>query len=169
MTIKIDLPATHIVTKGPRDKSWMAEVSVDVAKLSPEIVAELAMHGLHQKIADAASAAKSEDEALASMQKAMDALLAGEWTRRTGGGGVDERTRVARSIVRKAFKDNNPAGSDARETFMALDDADQNAKLDEWFAANEDAFGPAVDAELAARKAERERRTKLAKVTDFGI
>lgn len=169
MTIKIDLPATHTVTKGPRDKTWLAECEIDIAKLSPEIIARLAMHGLHQKIADAASASKTLDEASAAMAKAMDGLLAGGWTQRASGGGVDEFTRVARMIVRKAFKDANGPDSEAREAFMALDTGEQDEKLDEWFTANEDAFREPVEAEVAARKAERERRAKLAKATSFDI
>lgn len=169
MTIKIDLPATHTVTKGPRDKSWQSELEIDVSKLSPEIVARLAIHGLHQKIADAASAAKTQEDADAAMGKAMDALLAGEWAQRSGGGGVDEFTRVARMIVRKAFKDANGPDSKERKAFLDLDSADQDAKLDEWFAANEATFRPVVEAEVASRKAERERRAKLAKATEFSL
>lgn len=162
MTIKIDLPESHTVTKGPRDKSWLASVSVDVTKLSPEIVARLAVHGLHQKIADAASGAETEAEAVASMQKAVDAVLAGEWTQRTGGGGVDEVTLVRRQIVRAAVKAKFGAKSPEWTEFTGRADTDQAAKLDEIFAANEAAFGPAVDAKLAERKREREAKAKLA-------
>lgn len=162
MTIKIDLPESHTVTKGPRDKSWLASVTCDVGKLSPEIVARLAIHGLHQKIADAASGAETEAEAVASMQKAVDAVLAGEWTQRTGGGGVDERTSVTRSIVRAAVKAKFGAKSPEWTEFTWRSDADQNAKLDEIAAANAAAFADAIEAKLAERKAERERKAKLA-------
>lgn len=160
--VKIELPESHTVTKGPRDKSWVAGVTVTLGDLSPEIVARLAVHGLHQKIADAASGAETEAEALASMQKAVDGLLAGEWTQRTGGGGVDEVTTVRRQIVRSAVKAKFGAKSPEWTEFTGRSDADQNAKLDEIFAENEAAFTPAVEARMAERKAERERKAKLA-------
>lgn len=166
--MNINLPESHVVTKGPRDKSWSASVTIDLSKLSADMIARLAVHGLHQKVADAASASKSEDEALGAMNKAVDAVLAGEWTSRTAGEGVDERTRVARIIVRKAFKDANAANSAARLAFKALDVDEQNAKLDEWFEANE-AFGPMVDAELAERAAKADKQRKLAKAVTFGM
>lgn len=169
MTIKIDLPESHVVTKGPRDKSWIASVTVDVTKLSPEIVAKLAVHGLQQKIADAASAAKTQDEALADMQKAVDAVLKGEWSSRGAGGGVDERTSVARSIMRSAAKARFGAKSAEWATFTGLDDAAQAAKLDEWFAANADALAGEVDAEMAARAKRREAKAGLAGKVDIAL
>lgn len=169
MTIKIDLPETHTVTKGPRDKSWLAEVTCNVTALSADIVARLAMHGLHQKIADAASGAETLDEASAAMQKALDGLLAGEWTQRTGGGGVDERTAVTRSVVRGAVKAKFGAKSAEWASFTGLDDAAQNAKLDEWAAANADAFAPAIEAELAERAAKRARKADLVKGVAFTL
>lgn len=169
MTIKIDLPAEHTVTKGPRDKSWTSAVSVDLGKLSPEIVARLAVHGLHQKIADAASGAETEAEATASMQKAVDAILAGEWTQRTGGGGVDEFTLVMRQIVRGAMKAKFGAKSPEWTEFTGRDDAAQNAKFQEVFDANEATFRPLVEARVAERAAERARKGKLAGSLDISL
>ena len=170
MTIKIELPASHTVTKGPRDKSWNAAVTVDLGTLSADIVARLAVHGLHQKIADAASGATNETEALAAMQKAADAIVAGEWSSRVAGsGGVDEFTRVARIIVRAAFKAANAANSAPRVAFKALDADEQNAKLDEWFAANEDAMRPAVEEELAKRAAAAKSKAGLARAVAFNL
>ena len=169
MTIKIELPATHTVTKGPRDKAWLAEVTVDVAALSPDIVARLAVHGLHQKIADAASAAQTRDEALASMQKAADAILAGDWTQRTGGGGVDERTLVMRQIVKAAMKESVGAKSEAWATFTGQSDEYQNAKFAENYEANKDALDVAIEAKIAERKAERDRKAGLAKTVTISL
>lgn len=162
MTIKIDLPESHTVTKGPRGGAWTASVTCDVTKLSPEIVARLAMHGLHQKIADAAAGATTLDEANAAMQKAIDAITAGTWTSRTAGEGVDERTRVARSVVHAAVKAKFGAKSPQWATFTGLEPAEQVAKLDAWFAENEATFTPAVDAEIARRAAKRDAKAGLA-------
>jgi hypothetical protein len=107
---------------------------VDIAKLPAEILAQSALHGLKQKIADAAASAPTAAfdaaqadvefsdrdarekarrawindpanadaiaaESLARMEKARDALYAGEWSARAAGGtGLtdDEKATVAR-------------------------------------------------------------------------
>jgi hypothetical protein len=169
MTIKIDLPESHTVTKGPRDKAWTASVTVDLAKLSPEIVARLAVHGLQQKIADAASGAATADEANAAMNKAVDAILAGEWTSRTAGEGVSEEVAVGRMVVRKAVKAKFGSKSPEWAKFTGLEPAEQNAKLDEWLAANAETFAEPIAEALAARAKERADKAKLAKAANFAI
>jgi hypothetical protein len=135
----------------------------------PDSSVEYLMTFALQSLQDAYAGCKTPDECKGAFEGKRDKIIEGTIGMRTGGAGVDEFTTVARMIVRKAFKDNNPAKSDAREAFMALDAADQNAKLDEWFAANEKAFRPVVEEEVAKRKAERENRAKLAKATSFNI
>src|SRR5690606_24916362 len=106
MHVKIELPETIAIT------SRGVEVSLDLSKLSPDIVARLVIHGATQKVADAASGAAKlvsdevtiEQATESLMTKARDALVAGEWSQRSGGGGVDEETRVARIVVRNAIK-----------------------------------------------------------------
>lgn len=159
---EIEVANEWLVSKGPRDKSWEANAVCDVAKLSADIVAKLAMHGLQQKIADAAAGAKNENEASAAMNKAIDALLAGTWSSRGTGEGVDEETRVARSVVRSAVKAKFGSKSPDWAKFTGLSDSEQNAKLDEWFEANRDAFSPAVEQELERRKAAAKAKAKLA-------
>jgi hypothetical protein len=161
MSITINLPASQTVYKGPRDKSWAASVTIDVTKLSADIVAHLAMHGLKQKLADAASQYKTLDEAQAAMDKAADALLAGQWTHRTSGGaGLTERDKVARIIVgewfRSIFAKNNPKHAKVK-AYKEADAAGRAAILDEIFADNEDIFADEVEAEMAARKAKAEK------------
>lgn len=151
----------HTVTKGPRDKSWTASVTVDETKLSADIMTKLALHGLHQKIADSAAGAKTEAEAIAAMNKTVDSLMKGEWATRTASEGVDEQTRVTRSIMRRSAKAKFGSKSPQWATFTGLDEAAQNAKLDEWFAANAEALQPAVDAEIKRRAAEAKERAKL--------
>lgn len=159
---EIEVADEWLVSKGPRDKAWSADAVCEVGKLSADIMGKLAMHGLQQKIADAAAGAKNADEAQASMAKAIDALLAGAWSSRGTGEGVDEETRVARSVVRQAVKAKFGSKSPDWAKFTGLADAEQNAKLDEWFKTNEEAFAPAVAQELERRKAAAKAKAKLA-------
>lgn len=167
--MKIDLTGSHTITKGPRDKSWLASCTVDLAALSADIVAKLAVHGLQQKIADAASGATTLDEAHASMQKAAAAILAGDWSARVAGAGVDEETAVTRSIVKAAMKAKLGAKSPAWATFTGLPDDEQIAKIDAVAAANAEVFADAIAAKMAERKRDREQRVDLAKKADFTI
>lgn len=122
-----------------------------------------------QTLQDAYAGAKDAAEAQGAFNGKLDKLLAGTIGTRTGGSGVDEFTRVARMIVRSAFKAANPAKSEAREAFMALEPAEQDAKLDEWFAANEEAFRPTVEEEVEAREKARKAKAKLGSKVEFGI
>jgi hypothetical protein len=156
-------------TKGPRDKSWTAAVVADLGGLSTEIVQRLVMHGLQQKVADAASGATSQAEAAASMDKAITAILAGEWTSRVAGAGVDEETTVRRMIAKAAVKASWGAKSEKWAAFTGLSDDEQAAKLDTVYADNEAAFAEPVAAKLAERKADRERKAKLASGLSINI
>lgn len=169
--IKIELPETvSVASRG-------VSVEVETGKLSPEIIAELVQHGLTQKVADAASAAKSvaeeageEVEAVTEslMTKARDGLYAGEWSRRSGGG-VDEETRIARMVTRRLVKIKFGSKSEEWATFTGLETAEQNAKLDEWFAANEKALAPERDAEIARRKEAAEAKRKAKAKVEFEL
>lgn len=164
-----NLTGEHTVTKGPRDKSWLASVTVDLSTLTTEMVERLAIHGLQQKVADAASGATTADEANASMSKARDAILAGEWTQRTGGGGVDEETAVARSIVKASLKANWGAKSEKWAEFTGLSDTEQAERLDTVRADNAELFQPAIDAKLADRARERADKAALSKKVTINI
>lgn len=172
MKVTIDLEEMFTVT------SRGVGIEVDVAKLSPGIVAELALHGLQQKVADAASNAKAIAEESGEgveavteslMQKAVDGLLAGEWTRRTGGGGVSEEVRIARLVTRRLVKAKFGAKSPEWATFTGLDAGEQNTKLDAWFEANEKALAPERDAEIARRREAETEKRKIAKAVDFAL
>jgi hypothetical protein len=167
--IKIELPSSHVVTKGPRDKSWSASVTADVSALSPEIVARLAIHGLHQKIADAAAGATNEAEAVAAMQKAVDAVVAGEWTSRVAGAGVDEETKVARSVTMAVAKTSMGAKSPEWAEFTGLSDEAQAEKLDAWFQEHIEVLGPAAATELADRRAKAARKAEVSKAVKISL
>ena len=61
------------------------KLEVDVAKMPAPIRAQLETHGAKQKIADAA-AGKEGQEAFDAIQQVAENLLAGEWSKRAGGG-----------------------------------------------------------------------------------
>lgn len=122
-----------------------------------------------QTLQDAYAGAKSTDEAQGAFNGKYDKLINGTIGTRTGGDGVDERTRVARAIVRSAVKAKFGAKSPDWAKFTGLADDEQNAKLDAWFAKNEATFGPAVDEKLAELAAARKKKEELAKAVDFGM
>lgn len=159
----------YAVRKGPRDKSWSASVSVPLDKLTSEMIERLAMHGLHQKVADAASQSTSETEAMAAMQKAVDAILADEWTSRRAGDGVDPFTAEARLIVRPFVKASMGGKSPAWAAFIGLGDDEQAAKLDKVFADNDAKLRPLVEASLERKAKERADKAKLAGGLDITI
>lgn len=132
--------------------------------LTSEIVARLVVHGITQKVGDAA-AGKSGAEARAAMDGVAEALIAGDWGKSRGGDGVSEFVRVARQIVRNAMKAKYGAKSPEWAAFTGLSDEEQDAELDAKFAKNEAALRPAVDAEIARRAEERKRKDALAKKT----
>lgn len=146
-------------------------VTVDVEKLSAEIITKLIVHGLTQKVADAASGAKAiaDKESLdvgdvteSLMQKAADALLAGEWSSRSAGEAVSEETKVQRLVTRNMVKAKFGAKSPEWAKFTGLSDDEQDAKLDAWFAANAEKLDGSVKDELKRREAARKAKAKLA-------
>ncbi len=115
-----------------------------------------------QTLQDAYAGSETADEAKAAWAKKRAKLLDGTIGTRTGGDGADEFTTIARQLVRVGYKAALGAKSSEWATFTGLSDSDQNAKLDELFGKNETAFRPQVDAKIAANKAERERKAKIA-------
>lgn len=165
----IELAGDFAVSKGSRADGWKETATIALAGLSTEMVQELVMHGLRQKIADAASGAKTPDEAKASMGKAIDALLAGEWSSRTAGDGASEETLVARSVMRGLVKAKYGAKSEEWATFTGLEPAEQNTKLDAMATKNADAIAAKVAEEIARRKAARADKAKLAGKVDIEL
>jgi hypothetical protein len=147
-----------------------ASVTIDTTKLA-DLGAELFTYGVGQKVRDSASAASTRAketgadvmaEAQAMMDAAVTALLAGEWSHRGEGAGVDPRVAIARSIVRKAIKEKFGSKSPEWAKFTGLSDADQVAKLDEVYAANAEMFDPAIEAEIKRRADANKAKAKLA-------
>jgi hypothetical protein len=155
MEYTINLEGLHAVTKGPRDGSWAASFAVDLAKLPADIVARLVVHGLQQKIADAASGAKTKDEAFAAMAKAGDAIMAGQWAVRSASGGVtDEQLALVNLVAGVLGKDKRKEYND-KPMSERLAIADKNAaKFTAEAITDEVARIVAKREEAAARKAE---------------
>lgn len=159
----IELSDTLIIT------SRGQECAVDMGALSQTIVERLIRHGLTQKVADAASGAAKDaanaDEVKAAtdamMQKAVDALYAGEWGKTRGASGVDEFTTVARQIMRQSAKAKFGAKSTEWATFTGLADDEQNTKLDAWYTKNEATLRESVEAKIKSRADERKAKAKL--------
>jgi hypothetical protein len=127
------------------------------------------MHFALQTLQDAYAGAKSTDEALGAFNGKLDKLLNGTIGTRSSGDGADERTRVARSVTMAAAKAKFGAKSPEWATFTGLTDDEKNAKLDAWFTANEAAFAPAVDEEMARRAAKRDAKATLAGSVDIAM
>ena len=168
MHVKIELPAGHTITS--RDLS----VTVDLTKLSPELIARAALHGLTQKIADAAAgAAKVAGEGAspekvaatgqALMQKVVDQLEAGEWGRqRSAGDGRGAHWKFVRAIVRDALTGDNAAGYKA---IPSDDQAARAAYLDSLFdGLADDKRALIEDAAREAFEEEKARKAKLGKL-----
>lgn len=148
MTLSITLPASiTVTTRG-------VSVDVSIASLSADLVAKLALHGLVQKISDAAAgalrvalpksmeestlaeakawgkenAATVDETAKGLMQKAVDAIIAGTWSTRAVGSGVskaDELTVIMRDIMRAQVK----ANPKALVRYVAIDKKDVVKRL----------------------------------------
>ena len=135
----------------------------------PEVsVAHLMVFAL-QTLQDAYAGAKSTDEAQGAFNGKLDKLLNGTIGTRGSGDGADERTRVARSVVMAAAKAKFGAKSPEWATFTGLDDAARNAKLDGWYAANAEAFDPAIDEEMERRRAKAEAKKALGSAVEFAM
>lgn len=160
MTIKIDdveLSAT------------IAKTRTFTAKLSdfpPEAILTFLHYGFQRKFNDAVGGLNRNGEPYTPAMKVADAealiadYKAGKITkRRTGGGSVTDEIMAGRKVMRAVLVDKL---SDADLTaFRDLGAVDANAKLDGWVAANMTHLSDAIDDELTAMRARKERRDGL--------
>lgn len=123
-TFQLEVPATELVVES-RD----VPVRIKVAAIPHDVLRQVILHGIKQKVADAASGATGmvwaevkgkdapkpsrdqlaafaevnrkaiADQTLALMQKAVDALLAGQWLVREAGGGTSSKWTEEQSIA----------------------------------------------------------------------
>ena len=122
-----------------------------------------------QTLQDAYAGAKSTGEALGAFNGKLDKLLNGTIGTRGGGDGADERTRVARQLVRGLVKAKYGSKSPEWTAFIGLADDEQAAKLDAMYAANEGALSGAVDEKLAELAAACAKRADLGKTVEIAL
>lgn len=163
MEMKVNLPATHEVSS--RGKT----VTVDMSKLDADMIAKLALHGLTQKVADAAAGAKkaagedASDETIADTgYQLMDAvakrLESGDWGAERGGGAASDpldkyRLQVMRDIMKtpkgealKAAHDKIPSEDQkARREYLLSIAAKNSAIVDKEAQKRKDAQSVKVD------------------------
>lgn len=128
----------------------------DLTKVNNDVARELFLHGIVQKVGDAA-AGKSGIEADSAMAKVADALYAGEWSSR--GAGEPDWVQHARAILREKVKAK--AGKEWT-TFKAIKEQDRrNEYLDKIFNRQSDDVKAAI--EKAANKRLKELEAAKAK------
>lgn len=149
MKTEIELTGLYNVTKGPRDKSWHVSVAVDLEKVPVAMWPDLIRHGLKQKIADAASQSKTEDEAKGAMFKALDAIYAGEWSTRGAGEGLSDTRSVAIYRLYIALMDK-----ETKKRFNKAFDS-QSAKVRKALESEKEFTDAAIAAEIAVIETER--------------
>jgi len=166
---QLEVPAVPVAIE-----SRGVTVSLDLAAIPHDVLRLVLVHGIKQKVADAASGATGaiwlevkgkdapkpskdqladfvethdkaiKDQTLALMQKAADALLAGQWQVRVAGDGTStkysEETSLALDIARSALQaifaaalaKANPTAKPTAANFVAL-----SPKVAAFFKANE--------------------------------
>lgn len=132
-------------------------VTLDGTALPPKSVEYLLTFAL-QSLQDAYAGSETTDEAIADFGKKYEKLIAGEIGTRSGGG-VSDEVRVARRIMRGLFKAKAP--KTIWEAFLALEEAEQTAKIDQLVAKNAAAITPLVKEELERLAKERAQKAKL--------
>lgn len=129
-------------------------------ELPPQSVEHLLTFAL-QTLQDAYAGADNRDEAVGAFDAKYDRLMNGTLGTRSGSGGVDEFTLVMRQVTRGAIKAKFGAKSPEWAMFTGFSDAEQNDNLAAIYAKNEAKLKPLVEAKVAERKAERERKASL--------
>lgn len=170
--VTITLPEFLSVTRAG------ATAKIAVTKLSPVILADLLIHGFGQKVGDAAAGSGDEakwiegettqtEAAQRLMNAVVDALEAGDWTkRRVGGAGEPAWMPMLLDILREEVRDN----ATHKKAYKACDSAEKrreylieylstfnDAKHANYVATAQDEYQAKLDAE-AARKARLAKR-----------
>jgi len=165
----LNIPATSLVVE-----SRGVSVTLDVAAVPHDVLRQVLLHGIKQKVSDAASSAAGlvyysvkgkdapkpsrdqltafveanlkavQDQTIASMQKAVDAMLAGQWAVREAGGGIVSRFTeeqslaldIAKGALGKRFADalakSAPSAKPTAANFVAM-----SPKVAAYFKAND--------------------------------
>lgn len=178
MNVKIELPATYAIV------SRSVGVEADLSKLSAEIIAKLALHGLTQKVADSAAGAMAacghgksgdgksfadltKDEAAKveawgkdAMAETLASLVAGNWSERREGSGATPLVARIRVLIGAMLR------AEAKDTWKDIKDADdKEAQLDAIFDGQDDDFRAAIEAKAEAElEAEAKAKAETGKL-----
>ena len=115
-----------------------AELNVSLSSLTPEIVTQLALHGMRQKIADSYAGADTSHDAEIAAKAVANMLMEGAWTRARSLHGGDLLTAIINLTP-------DQTEEEVRDAYNAANDDTRK----EW------AKHPAIKAEVARLKLER--------------
>lgn len=137
MEVTIKLPETfEVMSRGET-------VTVKLDKLNAEIMAQAALHGLKQKIADAAAGAVAfaadndmtkEEASVVLMDKATSNLYENGWTATRSGGSADPLVPYLRKLIMVLL--NRPEAKDKLAEYKALETPAEKNKYRDDLAAN---------------------------------
>lgn len=176
MNITITLPESYGIAS--RDTG----VNVALDKLSAEIIAKLALHGLTQKVSDSAASALADagfeglrykdlteenkakvgEHAKTAMLATVESLIKGEWSERRAAESVDPTTARVRVLFGALLRED---AKDVWATVKGLEAAERGKRLDELFATQDDDFRKAMTDEANAQlKAEAKAKERVGKL-----
>lgn len=117
-TVSINLPADVIIAKRNG-----ASVTLSTGKLSAEMIAQLCLHGMGQKVRDSASGEPTIEGSIVAMEATVETLYADEWIMRGESGEVDPLQAYRLQIVRKSL--GRADNADKKAIYDAIDSKDQ--------------------------------------------
>ena len=122
-TIQINLPADVIVSKRNG-----ASVTLSTGSLSAEMIAQLCIHGLGQKVRDSASGEPSVEGSESAMNATIQTLYSDEWTIRGESAESDPLQSYRLQIIRKSLGRADNAAKKAG--YDSIPSTDQSARRD---------------------------------------
>jgi hypothetical protein len=126
-------------------------ITVNLADLPENIVTNLVLHGISQKVGDSYAGCKTPEEAHEKAATLVERLNAGDWkTVRASGGGAKRSSMLLEAMVAATGKDED----ECRAVLDGMDEDQQKALKDH----------PAIKAQMASIRAKRqaEKAAKLA-------
>lgn len=136
-------------------------VSVETAELSEDMITNLVVHGILQKVGDSYAGAKTVEEAFEKCSALVERLLAGDWKTVRASGGKRRQTILLRALVRASGEDEDSCAT----VLDGMDDDDKKGLKDNPAIA---AAIAAIQAEDAAAKA-ASLQEKAAEAGDFSL
>ena len=137
-------------------------LTFDISTLAQDMLQRLAIHGGFQKLGDSYAGAKSVEDAITSVKRVWEELVAGNWTAaRTAGTGGARIGQLAKALARVASKDpelgREVTVEEAVEIVSEMDDDQKKAIRSQ----------PAIKAAIAQIRLE-EAQAEAQKATEEG-